>query len=151
MGFIASNGQFQLDNPVDAGALITSGFTVCQNTSLALGDTAVWYRCQSGTFYNLYIESIGKQCTPSLITAKPLNSSDGPVTVTASSITSTGIYYSQDKNSCPNIISASPHPLLRRSSRDRCKFCSHRPLPHHSSTLVHLPPEKARSETGLVR
>jgi hypothetical protein len=63
-GYIASNYQFQFDNPPQAGALETSGFSVCQNGSLALGDTAIWYQCLSGTFYNLYSKNWAPQCSP---------------------------------------------------------------------------------------
>jgi len=69
-GYIASNFQFQFDNPVQAGALQTSGFSLCSNGSLALNTgsrpagAAVWYSCLSGTFYNLYSQSTGAQCIP---------------------------------------------------------------------------------------
>lgn len=63
-GYIASNYQFQFDQPVQAGALETSGFGLCGNDSLSLGDTTVWYQCLSGDFYNLYSQSTGEQCIP---------------------------------------------------------------------------------------
>lgn len=53
-GYIAANYQFQFDNPPQAGAIYTSGFTLCSNNSLALGGSAIWYQCLSGSFYNLY-------------------------------------------------------------------------------------------------
>lgn len=68
-GYIASNYQFQFDAPVQAGARETSGFSLCNNGSLALGSTAIWYQCLSGTFYNLYSQSTGAQCIPIYITA----------------------------------------------------------------------------------
>ncbi|KAH7075885.1 hypothetical protein BKA63DRAFT_310021 [Paraphoma chrysanthemicola] len=68
-GYIASNYQFQFDAPVQAGARETSGFSLCGNGSLALGSTAIWYQCLSGTFYNLYSQSTGAQCIPIYITA----------------------------------------------------------------------------------
>jgi Yeast PIR protein repeat len=61
-GYIASNYQFQFDKPPQAGAIFTSGFSVCSNTSLALGDSAVFYQCQSGGFYNLYNKHWAAQC-----------------------------------------------------------------------------------------
>lgn len=66
-GYIASNNQFQFDGPVQAGAIYTAGWSVCSNGTLALGDSAIFYECLSGTFYNLYDESTGDQCTPIFI------------------------------------------------------------------------------------
>merc|ERR1712093_886338 len=44
--------------------IYTSGFSVCSNGTLAIGDSAIFYQCLSGTFYNLYDESTGAQCSP---------------------------------------------------------------------------------------
>lgn len=54
--------RFQFDAPIQAGARETSGFSLCGNSSLALGGSAVFYSCQSGDFYNLYSQSTGAQC-----------------------------------------------------------------------------------------
>lgn len=62
-GYIASNRQFQFDGPPQAGAIYTAGFSVCQNGTLALGGSAVWYSCLSGEFSNLYDQSVGGQCS----------------------------------------------------------------------------------------
>lgn len=78
-GYIAANHQFQFDQPIQEGALETSGFSVCGNGSLALGGDAVWYQCYSGGFYNLYDESQGKQCNQIYIYAVD---SDGSSTAT---------------------------------------------------------------------
>lgn len=61
-GYIASNRQFQFDNPVQAGAISQSGWSVCSNNSLALAGSAIFYQCLSGSFYNLYDRSQGGQC-----------------------------------------------------------------------------------------
>ncbi|KAJ9668670.1 hypothetical protein H2201_001313 [Coniosporium apollinis] len=61
-GYIASNFQFQFDNPPQAGAIYTAGFSVCANESLALGGSAKWWRCRSGEFYNLYDRWWAEQC-----------------------------------------------------------------------------------------
>ncbi|KAI1396562.1 hypothetical protein F4819DRAFT_474917 [Hypoxylon fuscum] len=61
-GYIASNYQFQFDAPAQAGALYTSGFSVCENNILALGDSKTFYRCLSGDFYNLYDRNWAPQC-----------------------------------------------------------------------------------------
>lgn len=66
-GYIAANYQFQFDGPPQAGAIITAGFSVCNNGSLALGGTNVFYQCLSGSFYNLYDRSWAAQCSPVII------------------------------------------------------------------------------------
>jgi hypothetical protein len=63
-GYIASNYQFQFDDPPQAGAIYTAGFTVCPNNSLALGGSTLFYACLSGNFYNLYDRSWAAQCKP---------------------------------------------------------------------------------------
>ncbi|XXG96240.1 hypothetical protein Hte_002521 [Hypoxylon texense] len=73
-GYIASNYQFQFDAPAQAGALFTSGFSVCENNILALGDSTTFYRCLSGTFYNLYDRNWAPQCEPVSIIAVPCGS-----------------------------------------------------------------------------
>lgn len=52
--YIAANYQFQFDAPPQAGAIYTTGFSLCANGSLALGGSAIFYQCLSGSFYNLY-------------------------------------------------------------------------------------------------
>jgi len=54
-GYIASNNQFQFDNPVQSGGFGQGTWTLCSNNSLAiLGSTTFW-RCDSGAgFFNLY-------------------------------------------------------------------------------------------------
>jgi len=63
-GYVASNYQFQFDGPPQAGAIYTSGFSMCSNGSLALGGSTVWYQCLSGGFYNLYDRPWAPQCSP---------------------------------------------------------------------------------------
>ncbi|MCJ1231267.1 Mucin-21 [Toensbergia leucococca] len=63
-GYIASNYQLQFDNPPQHGAIYTAGFSICSNSSLSLGGSAVFYQCLSGSFYNLYNENWAKQCSP---------------------------------------------------------------------------------------
>ncbi|KAI5197045.1 hypothetical protein E4T39_07512 [Aureobasidium subglaciale] len=63
-GYIAANNQFQFDKPAQTGAIYTSGFSVCSNGTLAIGNSAIFYQCLSGDFYNLYDESTGEQCSP---------------------------------------------------------------------------------------
>jgi hypothetical protein len=68
-GYTASNRQFQFDDPPQAGAIYTAGFSICGNGSLALGDSAIWYQCYSGGFYNLYDSNWAPQCSPIYIVA----------------------------------------------------------------------------------
>jgi hypothetical protein len=68
-GYIAANYQFQFDGPPQTGAIYTSGFSLCGNGSLALGGSAIWYQCLSGSFYNLYDRSWAAQCSPIYIDA----------------------------------------------------------------------------------
>jgi hypothetical protein len=78
-GYIAANYQFQFDNPPQTGAIYTGGFSSCSNGSLALGGSAVFYECLSGSFYNLYDRQWAPQCEPILIDILPCGSSGDPV------------------------------------------------------------------------
>lgn len=73
-GYIASNFQFQFDDPPQSGALYTAGFSVCTNGSLALGSSATFWQCASGTFYNLYDRWSAAQCSPVDILVLPCGS-----------------------------------------------------------------------------
>lgn len=65
IGSIVANRQFQFDGPpAQTGAIYTSGFAACSNGTLALGGSAVFYQCLSGSFYNLYDQSWAEQCSP---------------------------------------------------------------------------------------
>ena len=64
IGSIVANRQFQFDGPPpQAGAIYAAGWSITTDGYLALGDSDVFYQCLSGSFYNLYDESIGAQCT----------------------------------------------------------------------------------------
>ena len=84
--YIASNNQFQFDGPPQAGAIFTSGFSVCQNESIALGDTTVFYQCLSGSFYNLYNTNWAPQCSPVALNVIPCQEG-GATTSAATSAT----------------------------------------------------------------
>ncbi|OAA80760.1 covalently-linked cell wall protein [Akanthomyces lecanii RCEF 1005] len=72
IGSIVSNYQLQFDGPpAQAGAIYTAGFSTCQNGSLAIGPSTVFYQCRSGDFYNLYDRSWAEQCEPVEIVAMP--------------------------------------------------------------------------------
>ncbi|KAI0878646.1 hypothetical protein GGS24DRAFT_442547 [Hypoxylon argillaceum] len=75
-GYIASNYQFQFDGPPQAGALYTSGFSLCEDNLLALGSSKTFYQCLSGSFYNLYDRTWAAQCEPVSIIAVPCGSTD---------------------------------------------------------------------------
>jgi len=63
VGYIASNNQFQFDYAPQPNALSANGYSVYSNGSLAQAGNAVWDKCLSGGFFNLYDASIGGQCT----------------------------------------------------------------------------------------
>ncbi|TQV96681.1 hypothetical protein V2A60_002934 [Cordyceps javanica] len=72
IGSIVANYQFQFDGPpAQAGAIYTAGFSACQNGSLAIGGSTVFYQCRSGDFYNLYDRSWAEQCEAVSIVAMP--------------------------------------------------------------------------------
>ncbi|KAI5460458.1 hypothetical protein BGZ63DRAFT_404927 [Mariannaea sp. PMI_226] len=71
IGYIASNYQFQFDNPPQINAKFTGGFSACSNQSLALGPSTVFYQCLSGDFYNLYDRNWAHQCEPVEIVMMP--------------------------------------------------------------------------------
>ncbi|KAF1810324.1 hypothetical protein P152DRAFT_460428 [Eremomyces bilateralis CBS 781.70] len=63
-GYIASNYQFQFDDPPQDGSIFTGGFSVCNDGTLALGGSTEFYRCISGDFSNLYDRWWADQCSP---------------------------------------------------------------------------------------
>ncbi|KAI7545331.1 hypothetical protein KC331_g6274 [Hortaea werneckii] len=71
-GYVASNRQFQFDSPPQAGAIYTSGFSLCSNGSLALGGSTTFYQCRSGGFYNLYDQNVAEYCEPVTLNAVDL-------------------------------------------------------------------------------
>ena len=81
--YIASNDQFQFDAPPQAGAIVTSGFSVCSNQSIALGSSTVFYQCLSGSFYNLYDTNWAPQCSP--VAMNVIACQEGDATTTAPS------------------------------------------------------------------
>lgn len=78
IGGIVANHQFQFDGPPSqAGTLFNSGFSVCFNGSLALGSSAIFYQCLSGSFYNLYDTPAGASCEAVVIIVIPCGGSGG--------------------------------------------------------------------------
>jgi hypothetical protein len=67
-GYIASNFQFQFDNPPQSGHLETSGFSICNGNQLALNGNTQWWMCKSGDFYNLYSKNWAAQCEETTFT-----------------------------------------------------------------------------------
>lgn len=64
IGSIVSNRQFQFDGPTpQAGAIYAAGWGI-EGGHLTLGGDHIFWECLSGSFYNLYDESIGEQCVP---------------------------------------------------------------------------------------
>ncbi|KAF8463069.1 hypothetical protein BDZ91DRAFT_698587 [Kalaharituber pfeilii] len=63
-GYIADNYQFQFDAPPQPTPYATSGFSVCEDGTLALNGSNVFYQCRSGNFSNLYDRAWAPQCEP---------------------------------------------------------------------------------------
>ncbi|KAM0478983.1 hypothetical protein ACHAPX_004961 [Trichoderma viride] len=63
-GYIASNYQFQFDEPPQVDAIYTRSFFACENGTLALRGSTTFYQCRSGDFYNLYDRNWAPQCEP---------------------------------------------------------------------------------------
>lgn len=64
IGSIVANRQFQFDGPTpQAGAIYAAGWGI-EGGHLTLGGDDIFWECLSGSFYNLYDESIGEQCVP---------------------------------------------------------------------------------------
>ncbi|KAH3670456.1 hypothetical protein OGAPHI_000971 [Ogataea philodendri] len=64
IGSIVANHQVQFDGPPpQAGAIYAAGWGISSDGFLAIGNNTEFYQCLSGTFYNLYDEYIGDQCT----------------------------------------------------------------------------------------
>jgi hypothetical protein len=66
-GSVVANQQLQFDGPAQNGAIYTAGFSICENNTLALGGSTVWYQCRTGSltgsdYYNLYFEKIADYC-----------------------------------------------------------------------------------------
>lgn len=65
--YIASaNNQFQFDNPVQAGGIGENDFSLCDNGTIALNGSTIWWKCDSGAgFFNLYNAEISPDaCQP---------------------------------------------------------------------------------------
>jgi hypothetical protein len=76
-GSIVANRQFQFDGPPQAGAIYTGGFSTCNNGSVALGSSTVFYQCLSGDFYNLYDKDWAEQCEPVELIATSCGADNG--------------------------------------------------------------------------
>ncbi|KAG0679249.1 hypothetical protein C6P40_004333 [Pichia californica] len=64
IGSIVANRQFQFDGPPpQAGAIYAAGWSI-DDGHLVIGEDYIFWECLSGTFYNIYDESIGDQCIP---------------------------------------------------------------------------------------
>lgn len=65
IGAIVANRQFQFDGPPpQAGSIFAAGWSITDSGLLALGNSAVFFQCKSGDFYNLYDQNVAAQCEP---------------------------------------------------------------------------------------
>ena len=74
-GSVVANSQFQFDDLVQVDALAADGFSICENNTLSVLGSAVFYQClnakteERSAFNNLYTENQGGQCNASYIQA----------------------------------------------------------------------------------
>lgn len=70
--YIADNYQWQFDQPPQTGAISTAGYSICSNNTVALGSSAIWWSCLSGSFYNIYDRWWAAQCVESYMEVVPV-------------------------------------------------------------------------------
>ncbi|KAL8924323.1 MAG: hypothetical protein Q9208_004104 [Pyrenodesmia sp. 3 TL-2023] len=85
-GGIVANSQFQFDELVQENSLYLDGFSICGNGSLAIAGSTIFYQCLSGTFYNLYQQSQGRQCNEIYINTIPCEANGSDPADTSSSV-----------------------------------------------------------------
>lgn len=87
VGFVATDGSFQFQHTPLPNQLYTGPFSICANSTLALGGTANWYQCLNGSSYSLYyFESPAvSDCTLIHIEEDPINSTSTSATLAATS------------------------------------------------------------------
>lgn len=69
IGTIVENRQFQFDGPTPQhGTIYANGWSISHDGNLMLGNQNTFYQCASGDFYNLYDQSIDKECDPVRLT-----------------------------------------------------------------------------------
>lgn len=145
-GYIASNYQFQFDDPPQAGAIYTAGFSHCPNGSLALGDSAVWYQCRSGNFYNLYDRYWAEQCSPVEILVLPCGGAgavdNGQRTVGTEMATTTVVIPLADGQ--PQVVTTTvPIPICQIGDgqiQGHTTPCAALTVPPSSAASVNIPP-----------
>ncbi|KAF2205696.1 hypothetical protein GQ43DRAFT_436821 [Delitschia confertaspora ATCC 74209] len=87
VGCVVANWQFQFDGPTpQAGAIYTGGYSKCENDTMALGGSTDFWRCNSGTFDNLYFRKIASYCEPLKIIIKPEVTSSSSSEVASSTV-----------------------------------------------------------------
>jgi len=110
IGAIVANRQFQFDGPpAQTGSIYTGGFSICGNSSIAIGGTTEFYQCLSGEFYNLYDQSTGEQCSPvRLNTLKCDKAGAAPVSGTQSTPASQATDGQPQATSATSVVSQQP-------------------------------------------
>jgi hypothetical protein len=78
IGSIVANRQFQFDGPpAQAGAIYTGGWSVCDDTMLALGSSKQFFKCLSGTcMYFLPATALWTLMDANVPSLQPLRSVD---------------------------------------------------------------------------
>ena len=104
-----------------AGTIYSSGFSICQNNSIALGDTTVFQSCNSGEFDNLYYGYDAEQCEDVMINAVDTGKSSGSsMSDTSSSMSSSAMSSMMSSMPSPSMMSyggaATPTPMTPTAS-----------------------------------
>ena len=151
-GYIASNYQFQFDNPPQSGALYTAGFSACGNGSLALGSSATFWQCASGTFYNLYDRWSAAQCSPVDILILPCgsggdggNGEDATQTVIGTRIITTTLVVPLGDGQ-PQVITTTTLVPICQINDGKSGFCLLHPSHISSHTPSHDTPPNPNSQ-----
>lgn len=145
-GYIASNYQLQYDNPLQAGARESTGFSVCSNGSLALSAAgrsapAVWYQCLSGSFSNLYSQSIGAQCSPIYLVAVAAQGGASQIPDGQPQVSTQAPRVSQISDGQPQVSSA--RPVVSQISDGQPQAASPRPTAPRVSQISDGQPQVA--------
>lgn len=82
--------RFQFDAPPQNGSIYTSGFTICKDDMLLLGNQTVWWACDSESYANIYDSKFASYCVGIYLYARNPNanstdSGDAAATGTATS------------------------------------------------------------------
>ena len=115
-GLITANHVFGFDNPPSAGAIATSGWSICQNKTIALGDSTIFYSCLSGQYNNIFDVRQGKQCTQVFISILDLEPSTSSTSATASATSNVTVTAAAARSKASQPLQFNPQATASSSS-----------------------------------